>query len=123
MDFSSPNLDHAADWNRLVTAQIQHSFQDEVGIQAGGPKGGCITGLKRQGEQDAGVKGPVMIAVAGQDEAMCQCFGISGVRFVHARRIRRLPVRKVSCRDSHEPHFGQTSTTASRVAIILEAID
>ena len=77
MDFPAPDLDDLADRNRLVAPEIEHSFQDEIGVQAGGSKGGGIAGLEGQREQNARVKRAVVVGVARQDEPMRQSFGIN----------------------------------------------
>ena len=48
MDLASPDLDDLTDGDRLVAPDVENSFQDEIGIQPGGSKGGRIAGLERQ---------------------------------------------------------------------------
>jgi hypothetical protein len=46
--FSPADLDHAPDPDGFVTPQIQHAFQDEVGVQSRGPERGGIGSLEGQ---------------------------------------------------------------------------
>jgi hypothetical protein len=89
VDLATSDLDDLTDGNRLVTPDIQDSFQDEVGVQSGGSKGRCIASLERQGEEDSGVERPVVVGIARQDEPMGQGFGINRGQIGHAHRVRR----------------------------------
>ena len=95
MDLAPPDLDHAADGNRLITPQVEHPLQDEVGVQTRGPKGSRVAGLQSQGHEHASVQSTVMIGIARQHEMVSQNLGITGLRFGHVHRVSR-PERKVA---------------------------
>ena len=86
VDLAAPDLDHPADPDRLVAAQVEDPLQDQVGVQARGAIGRGIGRLERHREQDARVERAVMIGIARQDEAMGQDF-VAG-RHPHAHRAR-----------------------------------
>ncbi len=90
MNLPAPDLDDAADRHRLVTAQIEHSLQYQVGIQARGTKGSRVTGLECQRDKDARVKRAMMIGISRQDKMVGQDLGITGWRFGHVHQIRGL---------------------------------
>ena len=48
LDFATANLDHSSDRDRLIAADIQNSFENQVGIQAGGAKRRRVTRLEGQ---------------------------------------------------------------------------
>ncbi len=86
MNFAASDLDDLADGHRFVAAEIQNSFQNEVGIQAGGSECGRVAGFEGQRQKDASVERAVVVGITRQNEAMGQCFGIVRVRFSHLRR-------------------------------------
>ena len=92
MDLAAPDLDHAADRDRLITAEVQDALQDQVGVEARGTEGRRITGFEGQGQEDARIERPMMVGVAREHEAMGQRFAFIRVQFGHARRVRRFEV-------------------------------
>jgi hypothetical protein len=46
MDLSAPDLHNVADRNGFIAAQIEDTFQDEVGVQSGGTEGCRVAGLE-----------------------------------------------------------------------------
>ncbi len=95
VDLTASDLDDAADGHGDVAAQVEDSFQDEIGIKAGGVVSRGISGLQGQREQGAGVERPVMVGVAGQDESVRERLGVVRVRRCHTRAIPRFR-RRVS---------------------------
>ena len=69
--------------NRLITPDIEHSLQDEVRVQSGGSKGGCVACLECEREQDSGVERAVVVGIARQNEPVSQGFGINRVQIGH----------------------------------------
>ena len=66
VDFSSPDLDHATNRNRLVAPKIEDSFQNQVGVQAGRSKSRRVASLQGQRNQNPGVERAVVIGIAGK---------------------------------------------------------
>lgn len=88
MDFAAFDLNDLADAYRLVTTDVEHPFQDEVGIEAGGPKSRRVGRLKRQGKQHSGVERSMVVRIAWQNQPMGQGFRINRVQIGHAHRVR-----------------------------------
>ena len=89
MDLPAPDLHDFAYRNRFVTAKIEHSLQNKIGVQARGAEGGCITGLECEGQESACIECSVVIGITRQDEAMCQSFKILRLGLWHERRVPR----------------------------------
>ena len=49
VDLSTPNLDHTADRDRLITSKVQHALEDQIGIEARGAESRRIAGFEREG--------------------------------------------------------------------------
>lgn len=87
VNLPAPDLHNIADGDRFVAAEIENTLKNEVGVEAGGPEGGGVTGLERQSKQGPCVQGSMMIGVAGQHEAMGQGFDVLRWGLWHARRV------------------------------------
>ncbi len=89
MDLPASNLHNLADRNRFIAAQVEDSFEDEIGVQPGGTEGRRVAGLQGKSEEGSRVECPVVIGIARQDQAMSQSFEFLGLRFRHALRVPR----------------------------------
>ena len=89
VDLPAPDLHNLADRNRFVAAKVEDSFQDEVGVQAGGTEGRRVAGLEGEGEQGTRIECPMVIGITRQDKVMSQGFKVLGLRLRHARRVPR----------------------------------
>lgn len=105
VQLAAADLDHAADRDRLVAAQVEDALEDEVRVEARGPEGGRISRLQGEGQQDAGIERPVVVGVAGQDEAVGPRLVFIPIRIGHAHRVRRfrtgwVEASSTGCRES-----------------------
>ena len=74
MYLPAPDLHHVADRNRFVAAEVEHAFEDKIGIQSRGTKGRSVTGLKGKREQCPRIESSMVISITWQDQAMSQGF-------------------------------------------------
>ncbi len=86
---SASDLHNVADGNRFVAAQVEDTFEDEVGVQPGGTEGRCVAGLESKGEQGTRIESPVVIGITRQDKAMSQGFEVLGLSLRHEHRVPR----------------------------------
>ncbi len=112
MNLPAPDLHYLAYRNRLVTAKIEHSLQNEIRVQPSGAEGGCITGLKREGQQSPCIERSVVIGITRQDKAMCQGFNVLRLGLRHSRRVPGAMIgnREMSRRRSSKTYHGTWST-------------
>ena len=85
MDLAATDLDDLADGDRLIATEVEDSLQDEIGIEPGGVECGRVTGLECEGEECAGIEGPVVVGITRQDQAMGEGLCFLGLSLGHAR--------------------------------------
>lgn len=90
MNFAAPDLDDLADGDWFIAANIEHSFEDEVRIHAGGSKGGGVACFEGEREQSAGVERAVVVRITRQNKSVGKGFGVNRVQIGHERGACRL---------------------------------